>query len=268
MTGLETRQAWQGGVKVEVERLQEPDAQGSIAVLLIDVDHFKEINDRKGHGTGDGVLGAMGSILEHVPDAPGDITEDRISDFARRLAEATRGNDTIAHEKLYEVPFGHSRGSRFGGDEFALMIHLREPSEEQTVELPIIDALPVEKEDTYRGRHQERRDPYATYEDQVEGAIDRIKDVFDSFVDQHPDLDIPGLGISVGAAIWRPGMNSHELLDAADKSMYETKQNQFFAYFNQLTSESQAAWREAYQLLEENGGFIARMPKLPPTEAV
>ena len=60
-------------------------ATGSIAVLFLDLDNFKTINDSKGHAAGDQLLFEVG----------------------RRLLNATRGCDTVA---------------RLGGDEFAILI--------------------------------------------------------------------------------------------------------------------------------------------------
>lgn len=55
------------------------------AVLLIDLDHFKEINDKHGHDVGDQVLRAV----------------------ANRMLQATRSYDTVA---------------RYGGDEFVILM--------------------------------------------------------------------------------------------------------------------------------------------------
>jgi diguanylate cyclase (GGDEF)-like protein len=57
---------------------------GSAAVLLLDLDHFKGVNDRYGHRTGDAVLRAA----------------------AERIASVTRGSDCLA---------------RWGGEEFAIL---------------------------------------------------------------------------------------------------------------------------------------------------
>ena len=64
-----------------------------LAVLFVDLDHFKELNDSFGHGTGDGVLQAVANLLR----------------------SATRESDTVA---------------RLGGDEFVILIEqLDEPQQ-------------------------------------------------------------------------------------------------------------------------------------------
>src|SRR5206468_6015018 len=82
----------------------EVSAPRKAAVLFIDLDGFKPINDRAGHAAGDAVLVAV----------------------AERLRESTRGTDLVA---------------RFGGDEFAVLIEVREPTEVLTVARRILRSL-------------------------------------------------------------------------------------------------------------------------------
>ncbi|PNY82128.1 GGDEF domain-containing protein [Deinococcus koreensis] len=67
LTGLPNRRALDG----QLERLSR-EAGGLLAVALIDVDHFKAINDRYGHARGDEVLRAVGAGLRGCM-APGQI---------------------------------------------------------------------------------------------------------------------------------------------------------------------------------------------------
>lgn len=84
--------------------LRERDAK-TLAVIFLDLDNFKNINDTQGHGTGDRLLQAV----------------------ARRLQNATRGCDTVA---------------RLGGDEFGILVeHMDAHAGAETVAERIVAAL-------------------------------------------------------------------------------------------------------------------------------
>ncbi|HPF26096.1 MAG: sensor domain-containing diguanylate cyclase [Steroidobacteraceae bacterium] len=83
LTGLYNRRYLQGRLREEVARAERQ--RGSVACLMIDVDHFKTINDRHGHLAGDAILTEIG----------------------RRIERSIRGSDT---------------GARYGGDEFAVLL--------------------------------------------------------------------------------------------------------------------------------------------------
>jgi len=84
-----------------------------LAVIMIDVDHFKRVNDTHGHAAGDAVL----------------------IEFARRLRNSVRAPDIVA---------------RLSGDEFAIMVgELDDIGQVEHVAAHIVDALaaPFEFED-------------------------------------------------------------------------------------------------------------------------
>jgi len=84
---------------------RRPRPHTTLAVLFVDLDNFKAINDSLGHAVGDEVLVAMG----------------------RRLAACVRPSDTVA---------------RLGGDEFAVLLDdLRDPREAGEVAERVIAAL-------------------------------------------------------------------------------------------------------------------------------
>jgi diguanylate cyclase (GGDEF)-like protein len=83
LTGFHNRRYLHSRLCEELARAQRD--QQSIACLMIDVDHFKRINDQYGHLAGDAVL----------------------REIAQRIDEEMRMSDT---------------GARFGGDEFAIVL--------------------------------------------------------------------------------------------------------------------------------------------------
>jgi PAS domain S-box-containing protein len=60
LTGLGNRAAMHDEL---AHRLDAPDAAGRVAVIVVDLDEFKEINDRYGHAAGDDVLVHVGGVL-------------------------------------------------------------------------------------------------------------------------------------------------------------------------------------------------------------
>jgi diguanylate cyclase len=82
LTGLANRTAFHGRLEGV---LAQPERREGTAVLFVDLDDFKDVNDRLGHAVGDAVLQAV----------------------ATRLAAAVRPGDLVA---------------RLGGDEFALLL--------------------------------------------------------------------------------------------------------------------------------------------------
>jgi diguanylate cyclase (GGDEF)-like protein len=85
LTGLPNRRAFQEELRNRVE--QAADTDRAVALLFIDLDKFKEVNDTLGHDAGDDLLKTVASLLD----------------------AAMRENDIAA---------------RLGGDEFAIIVDL------------------------------------------------------------------------------------------------------------------------------------------------
>jgi two-component system cell cycle response regulator len=71
LTGLRNRRAFVELGRVEINRSQRYVLP--LSLVVIDVDHFKTINDRHGHAAGDRVLAALGTLLHRqlrTPDLP------------------------------------------------------------------------------------------------------------------------------------------------------------------------------------------------------
>ena len=83
LTGLFNRRYVDETMDLEIARAQRSGLP--IGVLLIDLDHFKQINDTHGHDTGDAVLQAVAALLQ----------------------DAVRSGDVVA---------------RYGGEEFLMVL--------------------------------------------------------------------------------------------------------------------------------------------------
>ncbi len=93
LTGLPNRSVFQDRLQMEIRKADR--ARLSLALLFIDLDYFKEINDTLGHPVGDMLLRQVG----------------------QRLSSSVRGSDTVA---------------RLGGDEFTVI--LTEVNDHSTVD--------------------------------------------------------------------------------------------------------------------------------------
>jgi diguanylate cyclase (GGDEF)-like protein len=103
LTGLANRGVFAEALQHEIARAHRDGP--SFAVLYLDLDHFKDVNDTLGHPIGD-------LLLQSV---------------AERLRASVRETDTV---------------SRFGGDEFALIAtDLQQPADAATLALKVLTAI-------------------------------------------------------------------------------------------------------------------------------
>ncbi|HEY4371979.1 MAG TPA: diguanylate cyclase [Burkholderiales bacterium] len=113
LTGLANRRLLEDRVRMALRHARRDRARGHAALLYLDLDGFKQVNDTLGHHAGD-------LLLQQV---------------AQRLSEAVRGDDTVA---------------RLGGDEFVLVLAQAGEEDAGRVAQKIIDAVaqPYELEGT------------------------------------------------------------------------------------------------------------------------
>lgn len=71
LTGLANRRVFDEALRAEWDRARRNRA--SLALLMIDVDHFKRFNDRYGHPAGDRCLAEVASAIAGVVRRPGDV---------------------------------------------------------------------------------------------------------------------------------------------------------------------------------------------------
>ncbi|MCJ2187317.1 diguanylate cyclase [Novosphingobium beihaiensis] len=116
LTGVSNRRAFTDLARTEIQRARR--YKRSLSILLVDADHFKQINDVHGHLAGDAVLVSLGKALENgarredilgriggeefamlLPETP--LPEAR--EVADRLRRAIAGQPVNAHGKSIEV---------------------------------------------------------------------------------------------------------------------------------------------------------------------
>lgn len=102
LTGLKNRRRFEEDLRMAMARGRREGTTG--AVLMLDLDHFKQVNDSHGHPAGDRVIEEIAEVLRH----------------------RTRESDVLA---------------RLGGDEFAIVLPRCTQAEAQTVAESIAAAI-------------------------------------------------------------------------------------------------------------------------------
>jgi diguanylate cyclase (GGDEF)-like protein len=97
-TGLLNMRGWQEAASKELARADR--AGSSTALLMVDLDHFKAINDTWGHPAGDDVLAAVAEVLR-AETRPADVV-GRFGgeEFVVLLAESDADAGAVAAERI------------------------------------------------------------------------------------------------------------------------------------------------------------------------
>lgn len=101
LTGLMNRRAFLAALAREMaaaDRSGEP-----LAVLVIDADHFKAINDRHGHGTGDAVLVAIARCIAQTVRSTDLAARHGGEEFVVALREASETGAQVVTERLRQA---------------------------------------------------------------------------------------------------------------------------------------------------------------------
>ncbi len=150
LTHLYNRRFFDEQLEVECEKAVE--GRGGFALLLVDIDHFKQINDELGHLAGDEVLKSV----------------------AQTLMKSTRQTDFVC---------------RYGGEEFAIILH----------------------------------------NTSINAGLSRgevLRKAVESEVKVHPEGgEARYVTISAGVSVYTHGATPEEVIDRADRGLYQAKES-------------------------------------------
>jgi len=100
LTGLFNRRYFMELAEAELIRSERYDRP--LSVFMLDVDHFKKINDTHGHNAGDAVLRRLGEIMQNALREVDIIGRMGGEEFAILLPETTLENAAMVAERLRE----------------------------------------------------------------------------------------------------------------------------------------------------------------------
>jgi diguanylate cyclase (GGDEF)-like protein len=100
LTGLDNRRALDVGLKEELQRAQRYERP--VTLLMIDIDHFKEVNDNYGHLAGDAVLRQLSAICQGVVRPMDHIYRYGGEEFVVLLPETDIAGACVLAERLRE----------------------------------------------------------------------------------------------------------------------------------------------------------------------
>jgi diguanylate cyclase (GGDEF)-like protein len=166
LTGLQNRRSFERVLEREVEKTRRH--RTLFALLLIDIDSFKEVNDSHGHLAGDRVLMALGSILLATSRKIDCCARLGGDEFAVLLPETTQNEAPFVVRRIQralvdynlnaEVPFSVSIGAR--------VVDPRNPDE----------VLAQADRAMYEDKGQSAADPSGELEGQLKSWLDDEKD--------------------------------------------------------------------------------------------
>ncbi|GJM25272.1 MAG: hypothetical protein DHS20C16_16870 [Phycisphaerae bacterium] len=110
LTGVANRQAFDDHLANTVQ--DALSIQGQIGLIMLDIDHFKKLNDTHGHQAGDEALRRVGSCVEQFVEESQFVARYGGEEFAFVVAEATAGKlrelAEEVRERISKIRFEHN----------------------------------------------------------------------------------------------------------------------------------------------------------------
>jgi diguanylate cyclase (GGDEF)-like protein len=117
LTGLRNRRYLQEFMEEEISRVlrawHPENASGgltgrSLALMMLDLDHFKAVNDTHGHAAGDAILQQVASLLKETLRKPDLVVRWGGEEFVILMLDVARTMPMLAAERIREAVEGHT----------------------------------------------------------------------------------------------------------------------------------------------------------------
>ena len=137
LTGLFNRRSYFLSMKKEISRYERQ--QRPFSLLLMDIDHFKKVNDSFGHSRGDVVLQKLAKILQETAREQDIVARTGGEEFSILLPEAKKEEAKVMAERIRETV----SKSEMGSQEIEIQI---------TISIGVAEILPGEDVDAIYNR--------------------------------------------------------------------------------------------------------------------
>jgi predicted signal transduction protein with EAL and GGDEF domain/DNA-binding response OmpR family regulator len=143
LTGLPNRRHFRDQFSAALERARA--AGTAVGVLFIDLDRFKQINDKLGHQVGDELLRAVAKRIVQCVRESDVVALTALKDAAgatRKAASPPPSRGTGRHARPAPVPGQGNSVARLGGDEFTILLtDLPTPAAIEAVAQRLMEAM-------------------------------------------------------------------------------------------------------------------------------
>jgi two-component system cell cycle response regulator len=169
LTGLLNRRAFLDAV--ERERARSDRHSFPLSLLLADVDHFKRINDGRGHATGDKVLQGVARVLMRVARKSDFVARWGGEEFVLALPQTSEAGARVAAERVRRAVASEVHAAADGGEPLQVTVSIGAASSDSpwSIEKLVASADAAMYAAKARGRN---RVEVASEEEQQVGAVD------------------------------------------------------------------------------------------------
>jgi diguanylate cyclase (GGDEF)-like protein len=100
LTGLRSRRGLREALEIELERARNGEYHRPVSLLIADLDHFQEVNNRFGQQVGDRVLRRVGAVLDQMTRRIDTVARSAGEEFSVLLPETGKQDAYMLAERM------------------------------------------------------------------------------------------------------------------------------------------------------------------------